>query len=337
MPMSSYEIVRRAIEFDHPERVPMRFEALGFSDTHSVGWNQIGTGDRTQRRTVDEWGCTWVRSDQANMGQVKGHPPADWSALDHYDWPDPEDPALYAGMEARLETAGDKYVTTGIFMLLFERMHALHGFEHTLVDLHLAPERIEMLADRIVALDLAIIENISRRFPGAIHGFGFTDDWGTQEGLFIRPALWQEFFQPRYRLIFDAAHAAGWHVWMHTCGKVNAIIDGLIDIGLDVINLQQPKALGIDEIGERFRGRICFESLCDIQHTLPCASASAIRDEARQLLEKWALPEGGFIVGDYGDGEAIGVDQEIKWLMLDAFVAADRWCRRPWWAILSLT
>ena len=152
-------------------------------------------------------------------------------------------------MEARFAGSEGKYIRTGIFMLLFERMHALHGFEATLTDLYLERERIEALADRIVEVDLGIIENISRRFGDRIHGFSFTDDWGTQQAVFVRPALWDEFFKPRYKVLFDAIHAAGWHIWMHSCGKVNDYIEGLIEIGLDAINLQQPRALGIEEIG----------------------------------------------------------------------------------------
>ena len=325
MVMSSYQVVRRAIEFQRPERLPLRFEALGLSDVHRVGWNQIGTGDHRLRETSDEWGCLWMRSQVSNMGQVKGHPLADWRALGHYRWPDPDNPAFYEGMEASFAGSEDKYVTTGIFMLLFERMHALHGFENTLADLYLERERIETLADQIVEFDLGIIRNIAGRFPGRVHGFSFTDDWGTQQNVFIKPQLWDDFFKPRYRRIFDAAHEAGWHVWMHSCGKINAIIESLIEVGLDVINLQQPRALGIEEIGQRFRGRICFESLCDIQHTLPFEGAKEIHDEARLLLESWATPDGGFILSDYGDGEAIGVPLEKKQVMLQAFLDADPW------------
>jgi hypothetical protein len=104
-------------------------------------------------------------------------------------------------------------------------------------------------------------------------------------------------------------------------------MEGLIEIGLDAINLQQPRALGIEEIGRRFRGRICFESLCDIQHTLPFRDAGAIRQEARLLLQEWATPEGGFILSDYGDGEAIGTPPEKKQVMLEAFLQADPWRR----------
>ncbi len=327
MTMSSYEIVRRAIEFQSPERLPLRFEALGVSDVHGVGWNQIGTGDHRLRETTDEWGCRWVRSEVSNMGQVKGHPLADWRALDHFRWPDPDDPVFYDGMEDRFAGSDAKYVTTSIFMLLFERMHTLHGFENTLIDLYLARERIEMLADRIVSFNLGIIRNIAQRFPGRIHGLCFTDDWGTQQDVFIRPQLWDEFFKPRYKRIFDTAHEMGWHVWMHTCGKVNAIMESLIEIGLDVINLQQPRALGIEEIGHRFRGRICFESLCDIQHTLPFKGPDEIQEEARLLLEHWAVSNGGFILSDYGDGQAIGVELEKKRVMLQAFLEADPWRR----------
>jgi hypothetical protein len=325
MTVSPYEVVRRAIEFERPERLPLRFEALGLSDVHNVPWNQIGVGDKTKRQTTDEWGCLWVRSDVENMGQVKGHPLADWRAWDHFRWPDPEDTAFYDGMEARFAGSGGKYVTTGIFMLLFERMHTLHGFENTLADLYLERERIEMLADRIVEFDLGLIENVARRFPGRIHGFAFSDDWGTQQATFISPRLWDEFFKPRYGRIFDAVHAVGWHAWMHSCGKVNAILESLIGTGLDVINLQQPRALGIEEIGRQFGGRICFESLCDIQHTLPFKGAGEIREEAALLLEHWATPEGGFILSDYGDGRAIGVELEKKQIMLEAFLEVDPW------------
>jgi hypothetical protein len=130
---------------------------------------------------------------------------------------------------------------------------------------------------------------------------------------------------PRYKRIFDAIHANGWHVWMHSCGKINAILNNLIEIGLDIIEPQQPRTLGIQEIGRQFRGKVCFASLCDIQQTLPHQGEAEIRAEAKMLLEHWATPDGGFILIDYGDGEALGVSLEKKRLMLDAFLNADPW------------
>ena len=110
-----------------------------------------------------------------------------------------------------------------------------------------------------------------------------------------------------------------------TCNLNFSIIEDLIEIGLDAINLQQPRALGIEEIGQRFRGRICFESPCDIQHTLPFKGAAEMREEARLLLEHWGTLDGGFILSDYGDGADIGVELAKKQIMLDAFLEADPW------------
>lgn len=325
MSLSSYEVVRRAIDFEKPDRLPVNFQELGMSDIFKVLWNQIGVGDTRVKETTDEWGCGWTRTDVKNMGLVTRHPLSDWKNIDAFRWPDPNDPAFYEGMDDRFVGSDGKYICTVLFMLLFERMHALRGFENTLVDLYLERDRIEFLADKLVEYDIEIIKNISGRYPGQIHGIIFSDDWGTQQNLIINTTLWREFFKPRYAKIMQAIDKAGWHAWMHTCGYVTPIIGELIEIGVDAINLQQPTLLGIEEVGDLYRGKICFVSLCDIQHTLPFKDEKAIVEEARKLLYHWATPDGGFILSDYGDGDAIGVESHKKEIMLKAFLDADPW------------
>ena len=252
----------------------------------------------------------------------------------------PDDPAHYAGMTKMLSApeADGRYIHVGIFMLLFERMHSLRGFARTLEDLYLEPSLSAELADQLVEFDLRVIRNAASAVGAArIHALTFTDDWGTQTSCFVSPDFWREFFQPRYRRIFDECHALGWDVNIHSCGKVNDLIEPLIEIGLDVIEIQQPRALGIEEIGRRYRGRICFASLCDIQATLPFKSDAEIRDEARLLLERWATPAGGFILADYGDGEAIGVPIEKKRVMLEAFLEFDPWAAQSGRRVLAPT
>ena len=117
------------------------------------------------------------------------------------------------------------------------------------------------------------------------------------------------------------------HAWMHTDGKINAILEDLIEIGVDVVQLEQPRLLGIEEIGGQFSGRICFQSQCDIQLTLPLGDLDAIRTEARLLLQRWSTPQGGFVVMDYDD-EHIGVPVAKRQTMLRTFVEADPWRKR---------
>jgi hypothetical protein len=318
--MTSYEIVRRAIEFDHPARLPIRFASLGVDDTFGVG-AAPAAGWQPSQPHEDEWGCVWHKpeGEVCNMGQPKGHPLADWAQLADMTFPDPADDQRYAHIEAALEQAGDRYVIFGCGFTFFERMHYLRGFENLLADLHLHPTWVHELAERVLAYPLGVAQEIGRRFRGRIHGFAMTDDWGTQADTIISLKMWREFFKDRYTRLFGTIHEAGLHAWMHSCGHVNHIIAEWIDCGLDVVNLQQPTNLGIVEIGERYRGQICFESLCDIQTTLPRGTAAEIVAEARLLLEWWNTPAGGFILSDYGDGRAIGVPDERKRLMLRTF------------------
>ena len=322
---SSYEVVYNAVHFQNPDRIPVDFGLFGVNDSHAVGWNQIGTGDHTYRETVDEWGCTWQRSEKKNMGQVTGHPLIEWDLLDSYRFPDPHDPEFFDGIDEKLSGSDGKYIKTSIFMLLFERMHVLRGFENTLTDFYYERSRIEELADRIVEFNLGIIGEMASRLPGRIHGFTFTDDWGTERNTFISTELFDEFFKPRYKRIFDACHENGWDVWMHSCGKINNFLPTLIEVGCNVINMQQPTTNGIEEIGERFSGQICFQVVCDIQHTLPFQPPDVIIAEAKKLIDLWGTDKGGIVLSDYGDGEAIGVEPEKKKVMFDAFMKYDRW------------
>lgn len=324
MEMTSYERVYRAVHFQTPDRLPVSMPMMGVDDLAGAG--AAFPSERARTGTgPDEWGCGWAKTEVPNMGQVTGHPLEDWRMLDGYPFPDPDCPDAYTHINQQLAACEGKYTMTSQFMLLFERMHSLHGFANTLEDLYAEPELCAALADRIVDFDIRVMRNVAAIGGSRIHGYGFSDDWGTQQACFISLAMWQEFFKPRYKRIFDAAHALGWDVWMHSCGKVNEIIEDLIEIGCNNINLQQPRALGIEEIGRRYAGRISFLSLCDIQHTLPFKSAVEIREEARLLLDTWATPNGGFILGDYGDGDAIGASPEKKQVMFDAFMEFDRW------------
>ena len=322
--MTSYEIVRRAIEFGSPERIPIRFASMGIDDTYGVPL-QAAAGWEAPAPNTDEWGCLWHKPDPesgvVNMGQPKGHPLQSLDRLDEVPWPDPADDNRYAAIKQALTGAGDKYVMAGCGFTLFERMHYLYGMDKLFVAMYEQPEKVHELAERVLAFPVGIARELGRRFGGRIHGFGMTDDWGTQVTHFIQLPMWREFFQDRYTRLFGAIHEAGMHAWMHSCGHVNEIIGEWIGCGLDVVNLQQPRNLGIEEIGARYRGKICFETTCDIQATLPWKSPQEIREEAHLLLECWGTPEGGFVLSDYGDPVAIGVSEDRKRIMLEAFLA----------------
>lgn len=325
--MTSAEIVKCAINFETPPRLPVLMESLGVSDRASYPLNP-SAGFSPAEEGLDEWGCLWKKTEIENMGQIVRHPLEDISGLEQHPMPDYTDASRYDDAVRFFDQADaeGKYIICGIFMILFERMHALHGFENTLVDLYTERSIMETLADRIVDTHVALVEEIAYRFPGRLHAWSMTDDWGTQQAAFIGMDFWMDFFFPRYKRIFDAMHNAGCDVWVHSCGKINEIIEGYIKAGVDVVNLQQPRALGIEDIGKQYQGRITFESLADIQATLPTADKQEIEADAEALMTHWASLEGGFLFSDYGNGAAIGIkDNEVKPLMYNAF---SRWSEK---------
>ena len=60
------------------------------------------------------------------------------------------------------------------------------------------------------------------------------------------------------------------------------------------------------ELGQQFAGKVCFLTTADIQATLPSGDPDKVRAEVGELIEHWSTPQGGFIVFNYGDPEALG-------------------------------
>jgi hypothetical protein len=295
---------------------------MGVFKCDDTFWIPRKTEDRQRDgRRVDEWDCAWEQTELPNMGQVKGHPLRDVTEFERARIPDYTAGWRYEGLEEPFREAerADRYTQVGIFMILFERMHSLAGFEGVLTGLLEEPEAAAALADRIVDAQIALVRQYQERFGRRLHSFSMSEDWGTQQAAFVSMDLWRAFFLPRYRRIFGAMREGGQDVWVHSCGRVNEIVEGLIEAGAHAVNLQQPRALGIEEMGRRYRGRIAFESLADIQATLPTGDPARIRADAEALGRHWMTPAGGFVFSDYGDGRAIGAAPEAKLEMYRAF------------------
>jgi uroporphyrinogen decarboxylase len=320
------EIVRRAIEFDGPPRLPFwqhwnHKMPEFFDDVHNI-WEM----DRQEAgwffdnaNAADDWGCVWATTEHKTIGQVAESPLADWSSLDRYRPPDPRNPFYYERLGPLIDAAAGRYVAITAHGLLFSRMQDLRGFANTMMDFHLEPEQTVRLLDLIVDFKIAQCEELHRRFGDRVHGLFVADDWGTQERTLVSKKTFEEFFAPRYVKIFDVIHACGWHVIFHTCGRINDFVPTLIDLGVDVLNMQQSRNYGLVEFGEQFRGRVCFLATADIQATMPRGNEEEIREEARLLVQHWSTPDGGLIAFDYGDWPALGVAPEMPLVMFDEF------------------
>lgn len=329
--MTRREIVQRAITFQNPPRIAMKFDIVGVNDCYDV-WTVDPTGwtwNFGQER-ADEWGCIWRRSAVDNTGQVVEHPLKNLDGLKDFRWPDPDDPRRYVGFEQQLAGAEDRFVMFCFGHGIWERLYMLRGMSEALMDFRRRPKETHEIIDRVLEHHIRVLRRVAKiagearhhAQPFRIDAAAMADDWGVQDRAFISVKLFREFFKPAYKRWFDEIKSLGMHPWMHSCGKINDILEELIDCGLQVINSQQPNTVGIDDMSRRFRGRICFESIVDTQSTLPRGSYDEIRAQARQLVEKWGSPAGGFIASDYNDAAAIGVTDDRRYVMFEAFARA---------------
>jgi len=329
--MISKEIVTRAIEFKKPPRLPFflggmwsdKLKAIikNFPNDVCDTWemDRQVNGWYFDNPTLDDWNCIWAKTDVENMGQVVGHPLQDWAKFDSYKMPNPKNPFYFERIEDEIKDGDDKYKVITTHFNLFERLHMLHGFTETLTDFYMEPEKIEKVLDMILRYKIDLLTEAHRRFGDRINGVFMTDDWGTQNNTFVSADIFKQFFFDRYKILFDTIHSFGWHVILHSCGRVNDFVPFFIETGVDVVNMQQPQAYGIEELGARFAGKIAFLTTVDIQATLPKNNPAEVRQEARDLVKNWSTTDGGLIVFNYGDSEGIGVTDDIAEVMFREF------------------
>ena len=247
---------------------------------------------------MDDWGCGWSTTNCGTSARSR-LPLADWSGLEGYQPPSPRNPFYYERLGPLIGAAGGRYVVLTAHNLLFSRLHKLRGFAATMEDFYLAPERIERVLDMIVDFKIQQCDELRRRFGASIDGLFVADDWGTQDGTFISRRLFDEFFTPRYRKIFDAIHQCGWHVILHSCGRINPFVPGFLELGVDVLNMQQSRSYGLEEFGRQFRP-VCFAAVTSDDDAAGIERRSA---EARLLLEHWGAER---LIAS-GNWQAIGV------------------------------
>ncbi|NQT94793.1 MAG: hypothetical protein HQ559_18700 [Lentisphaerae bacterium] len=312
--MTPREVVQRTVRFEGADRIPYELPPPYGSDFAGVSMSP--SPDARPGSGVDEWGCVWKNIGISKLGEVEQPVLTDWADWDSLSVPDIRDPGRWAPLENAREQAGDKFlVAYGIS--LYERVHFLRGLEDTWVDIHTAPGELGRLIDVLVDMNLYAIDRFAQ--AGA-DGYMWCDDWGLQNRLMISPQSWREIWKPRYARVCGAAHDAGLLTFLHSCGDITAILDDLIEIGLDVIQMDQQENMGLERLGSEYGGRIAFWCPVDIQATMAHGSPDDIRAYCRKLVATLGRPNGGFIARWYSDPAGAGHTRESIEAMCEEFL-----------------
>jgi len=297
-------LVQRAIAFQQPERIPIVFwnrdQTEGDVMLYHLSLGQPGDGSGNQWDwMVNEWGYRLEKMDDGTMGHPVHPRLPDWQSAEQFGPPPLREAERMAGAPAFFERCEDRYRLASLDLSGFTVYMLLRGFENSMVDFLLEPQRASRLLDMIFQFECDVMEIAARR---GFHGIHLADDWGTQTGLMVAPGLWRKIFKPRYQRQFAWAHRLGMHVWYHSCGNVTQLAEDFHECGVDVLNLAQPNVVDVPAVSARLRGRQCFMVPISYQTVSIQGTPQEIYAEAERLYDLLAADRGGFIgyVEEYG-------------------------------------
>ncbi|MEJ5197395.1 MAG: uroporphyrinogen decarboxylase family protein [Anaerolineae bacterium] len=140
-------------------------------------------------------------------------------------------------------------------------------------------------------------ERALKAAEGRIDILALGEDYGSQRGLLISPRTFDRLFRPYMQEYIDLAHKYGAVAMLHSCGSVRDLIPRFIDMGLDILDVVQVDAAGMDirDLHREFYGKIAFCGSMSVQSTLPFGTPDDVRREV--ALRQELFRDGGMIIG----------------------------------------
>ncbi len=300
-PLPRQEVIK-AIERGTPRRIPLimtKWWGEGFEELHGAALRQF------DRYPQDADLCLIELPDYARMQlpwkleQQGAHDQRrildDWAKLDDFiaRLPSPQsdvqfEAALKAAEKARRE---DRYFLFGWWRLFFEKPWEIRGMTNLLTDFYTHPEEVHKLNVALCDLYCAYLEfAIPELKPD---GFWTSDDLGHQTALFMSPKTFRTFLKPYYARVGAVLKAQHVHWWLHSCGNNTAVLEDLVEVGLDVFHPVQKHTMDEVQVARQFGDRLTFLVGFDVQQTLAYGTPEEVRQEVRHLVRTFNRPEGG--------------------------------------------
>jgi uroporphyrinogen decarboxylase len=249
---------------------------------------------------LDAWGTTWKRAPDGHFINVDGPfqkcvPRIE--ALESHVWPDPDDPSLYRGLREQselLRKTTDRALILNLPLGVIHQCQFMRGFAEWLMDLVINPEFAQHMMDIVTKIWIRITENALDAVGENVDVVEWGDDVAMQEALLFSPSTYRAQIKPyHHRMINAIKSRTGAKVLYHSCGAVTALLDDLIEIGIDALNPVQVSAKGMDPsvLKERFGDRIAFWGGIDTHRILPQGNAIEVTQEVQRMTH--SLGKGG--------------------------------------------
>ncbi|NJD03950.1 MAG: hypothetical protein FIA99_15435 [Ruminiclostridium sp.] len=127
---------------------------------------------------------------------------------------------------------------------VFELMHPVCGHENMLIGMALDPDWTKDMVDTYSRITVEMQEILFAE-EGYPDGIWYYEDMGFKHKPFISPAMYKEIIQPGHLRTLGFAHGKNLPVIIHSCGMVEPLIPGLLEAGMDCLQVIEIKA-GMD-------------------------------------------------------------------------------------------
>lgn len=145
-------------------------------------------------------------------------------------------------------------------------------------DRGLVEDMLELSTEHYVKLTKALVEEgIDFIFPA--------DDVAFKTGLFIPPKLFKEIWVPRMARIMEPAVSAGVPVFFHSDGKIDDVVEDLIEMGLNCLNPMDPSGVDYREYKKRYGDRLCLSGNVDIEFPLANGTPDDIEQDVKEHMK----------------------------------------------------
>jgi len=120
-----------------------------------------------------------------------------------------------------------------------------------------------------------------------------SDDWGGQHDLMFNPRVWKRLIVPYHKIIIDAVKARGGYVSLHSDGNVSSVVDGIAELGFDIVHPWQESAGMSYDLFDQYRDKFSIMGGLDIQTTIGFGKLDALVADIKRVLGRYR--DGGML------------------------------------------
>ena len=223
----------------------------------------------------------------ASQGMIRN-----WDDFEQYPWPDPAQ-ADYSEIEEaeRIAPEGMKVIVLTGHVL--EDPMAIMGYEGLSYACYDQPDLVEAVFDRVGQTYLSIYQDLAGM--DAVGAVLISDDLGFKTQTLMPPDFLRKYVFPWYHKYVETSHASDLPVILHSCGNLSAIMEDLIDCGIDAKHSFEDRIMPVEEMKKRYGHAMTMLGGIDVDF-LCRSTPDEVRARTRQVLEA-CMPGGGYALG----------------------------------------